>query len=88
MPKYSPADALKTFLLEGHAISKIEAMLLFGVQSPQREIARLKNMGFVIGTQRVPMIKILARLNKYAVCQSPSNLPVREILMTEYWIKS
>lgn len=88
MSKYSPADAFKTFLLEGHAISKIEATLMFGVQSPQREIARIKNMGFIIGTQRVPMIKILARLNKYTVCQSPSNLPIREILMTEYWIQT
>ena len=88
MSKYSSPDALKMFLLEGNLISVLEAMVLFGTQSPRYEILRLKKAGFVIGKQKVPMIKILTRLNKLAVCQSPSNLPVREILMTEYWIKS
>jgi len=88
MSKYSAPDALKMFLLEGNPISNLEAVLLFGTQSPWRVIASLKQEGLIIGKQKVPMIKILARLNKLTVCQPPSNLPVREILMTEYWIKS
>ena len=32
-------------------------------------------------------IAVLARLNKIAVCIPPKNLPVIEILITEYWIK-
>ena len=88
MPRYSAPDALKMFLLEGNTISNLEAVLLFGTQSPWRVIHSLKKEGLIIGKQKVPMIKILARLNKLTVCQAPSNLPVREILMTEYWIKS
>ena len=88
MSKYSAPDALKSFLLEGNSVSTLEAILLFGAQSPWREMQRLKKEGFLIKRQRVPMIKILARLNGMAVCQPPSNLPVREILMTEYWIQS
>ena len=88
MSKYSAPDALRTFLLEGNPVSVLEAMLLFGVQSARYEMLRLKKEGYIVKKQRVPMIKILARLNGMAVCQPPSNLPVREILMTEYWIQS
>ena len=88
MSKYSAPDALKSYLLEGNSVSTLEALILFGAQSPWREIQRLKKEGFVIKTQRVPMIKILARLNKITACKSPQNLPVREILMTEYWIQT
>jgi len=88
MSKYSAPDALRTFLLEGNPVSVLEATLLFGVQSARYEMLRLKKEGYIVKKQRVPMIKILARLNGMAVCQPPSNLPVREILMTEYWIQS
>ena len=88
MSKYSAPDTLRTFLLEGNPVSVLEATLLFGVQSARYEMLRLRKEGFIVKKQRVPMIKILARLNGMAVCQPPSNLPVREILMTEYWIQS
>ena len=88
MSKYSAPSALRTFLLEGNPVSVLEATLLFGVQSARYEMLRLRKEGFIVKKQRVPMIKILARLNGMAVCQPPSNLPVREILMTEYWIQS
>jgi hypothetical protein len=88
MSKYSAPDALRTFLLEGNPVSVLEATLLFGVQSARYEMLRLKKEGYIVKKQRVPMIKILARLNGIAVCQPPSNLPVREILVTEYWIQS
>jgi len=88
MSKYSAPDALRTFLLEGNPVSVLEATLLFGVQSARYEMLRLKKEGYIVKKQRVPMIKVLARLNGMAVCQPPSNLPVREILMTEYWIQS
>lgn len=88
MPRYSAPDALRMFLLEGNPISNLEAVLLFGTQSPWRVIHSLKKEGFIIGKQKITMIKILARLNKITACQSPSNLPTGEILMTEYWIKS
>ena len=88
MSKYSAPDALRAFLLEGNPVSVLEATLLFGVQSARYEMLRLKKEGYIVKKQRVPMIKVLARLNGMAVCQPPSNLPVREILMTEYWIQS
>ncbi|MGC6496318.1 MAG: hypothetical protein ACON4I_00225 [Candidatus Puniceispirillaceae bacterium] len=84
--KYRPADALKEHMLSGNKISLIEAMLLFGVQNPNADLARLKKLGFIINSESVPMIKVITRLNRYMICVPPSNLPQREVKMTEYWI--
>lgn len=84
--KYQPASALREHLLEGHRVSLLEAMLLFGVQNPNAELARMKKDNFLIKSQRVPMAKIIRRINEYTECKVPENLPYREIQLTEYWI--
>ena len=62
--------------------------LLFGVQNPNAEMTRMKKDGYLIGSQRVRMAKILARINKYTNAETPADLPTKDILMTEYWVKS
>lgn len=84
--KYQPAMALREHMLGGHRISLLEAMLLFGVQNPNAELARMKKDGFLIKSQRVAMAKIIRRTNEYTLCKVPENLPYREIQMTEYWV--
>ena len=83
---YKPASALREHMLEGNRVSLLEAMFLFGVQGPNAEFARLKKDGFLIKSDRVPMSKIIRRINEYTLCKAPKNLPHREIQMTEYWI--
>ena len=85
-PKFQPALAMREHLLAGERVSLLEAMLLFGVQNPNAELARLKKDGFIIKSSRVSMAKIIRRINEFTNCQPPSNLPFREIQMTEYWI--
>ena len=87
MPNFRSSDALREHMLEGNLISLLEAMLLFGVQNPNAEFARIKKDGFPIKSRRVPMTKILVRTNKFAQCKPPIELPHKEILMTEYWIE-
>mgnify|MGYP001200006049 FL=1 len=87
MPNFRSSDALREHMLEGNLISSLEAMLLFGVQNPNAEFARIKKDGFPIKSRRVPMTKILVRANKFAQCKPPVELPHKEILMTEYWIE-
>jgi hypothetical protein len=87
MPNFRSSDALREHMLEGNLISLLEAMLLFGVQNPNAEFARIKKDGFPIKSRRVPMTKILVRTNKFALCKPPVELPHKEILMTEYWIE-
>ena len=78
--------AFREHMLEGHHVSLLEAMLLFGVQGPNAELGRLKKEGFLVKSQRVPLAKIIRRINEYTVCKLPANLPYAEINMTEYWI--
>lgn len=88
MPKtnFSGASALLTHLLEGHLVSQLEAMMLFGVQNPASELTRLRKAGHFIHKRRVPMAKILRRMNQLCTALPPQELPIREIAMTEYWI--
>jgi hypothetical protein len=30
---------------------------------------------------------VLARVNKFAIVKPPKNLPIDEIVMTEYWVQ-
>jgi hypothetical protein len=84
--KYQPAMALREHMLEGNRVSILEAMLLFGVQNPNAELTRLRKMGFLVKAQKAPMAKIIRRINEYASCKVPKNLPYTEILFTEYWV--
>lgn len=84
--KFEPALALKEHMLDGNRVSLLEAILIFGVQSLNAELGRLKKDGFLIKKERVSMAKIVRRANEYTVCKVPENLPYKEILMTEYWI--
>lgn len=86
MPKFQPSLALREHMLEGNRVSLLEALLIFGVQSLNAELARLKKDGFLIKSESVSMAKVIRRTNEFAICQPPSALPFREIVMTEYWI--
>ena len=61
---YSGVMAMKEFILQGNSISNLEALLLFGVQNLQNEMRLMKRDGYYIKSQKVPMAKILRRLNK------------------------
>ena len=50
MAEYRPAIALREHMLEGHPVTLLESMLLFGVQNPNAEFTRMKNDGYVVGT--------------------------------------
>ena len=84
--KYRPSSALLEHMLEGHKVSTLEATLLFGVQTPTAEMTNIRRKGFLVKKELVPMAKVLRRLNEVCNCIPPSQLPVREILMSEYWI--
>lgn len=86
MEKYQPAMALREYMLEGNSVSLLEAILLFGVQNPNAEFTRMKRDGFLVKAGKVPMVKIIRRLNEFTTCVPPAQLPAKEIVLTEYWI--
>ena len=78
--------AVRESLVGGQRLTGLEASVLFGSQNLYAEVKRLRAAGFIVHSQRVPMIAILRRINQYATVTPPKDLPTKEILMTEYWV--
>ena len=85
--KYSAVDALKEHLLAGNKITVLEAQALFGVQNLYEGIALLRRQGFLINKQKIPMARIIRRMNQFCAFAPPKDLPVIEIKATEWWIQ-
>ena len=85
---YSKGNALKEYLQEGKYISNVEAILLLGIQNLYAEIKILRTQGWIIKSRKIALIKVLTRLNKMIVVKPNPNLPVNEILTTEYWLST
>ena len=86
--KYQSSLALKEHMLEGHKVTQLEAIMNFGVQSMRRALTEFRREGILVKSQRVSMAKALTRINKVASCIPPKELPVREIIVTEYWFST
>ncbi|MDC0562393.1 hypothetical protein OAO43_02390 [Candidatus Pelagibacter ubique] len=84
--RYGNVMALKEYILSGEKISRIEALVLFGVQDLNRELLRMKKSGFILKNTKTTMTKIIIRLNKFSICKPPKDLPTNEIIMNEYWL--
>ena len=82
--KTSRELALKEHILEGHPITSLEGMVIFGVANTHKTISDLRKQGFWIKTSRIPFVKALRRVNEVGVLQPPSNLPLKELVLTEY----
>jgi len=85
--RYGVTLALKEHMAGGNPITGLEAIVFFGVASLTKSISLMRNEGWIIKSKRVPYKKVLARVNKHSVVQPPKNLPIDEIVMTEYWVQ-
>ena len=78
--------AVKEHIASGKPITALEAMCLYGVAHLYREITRLRDQGWILEKRKIPMIRAIRRMNEYVEYVPPSNLPVKEIELTEYWL--
>lgn len=78
--------AAREHLLSGNLLTRLEAIVLFGVPDLTKIISDLRHEGYTVERRNVPYAAVLARVNKHAVLQPPPNLPVKEIVLTEYWV--
>ena len=76
--------ALKEHILGDQPITSLEGMILFGVANTTKTISDLRREGFVIKSKRIPYLHALRRINEVATLQPPTNLPLKEIHLTEY----
>jgi hypothetical protein len=84
--RYGLAVAAKEHLAKGDPITRLEALVLYGVSNLPDVVKEMRAQGWVVQSRLVPYAAAAARVNKFAVLQPPSNLPVREVQLTEYWV--
>lgn len=84
--RHGLAIAVREHLSAGQPISRLEALVLYGVSNLTDVISELRKQGWVIESRLVPFAVPLVRLNKLVKVEAPANLPIREIQLTEYWL--
>ena len=84
--RYGLSIAAREHLASGQPITRLEAMVLYGVANLPDVVKEMRHDGWVIESRLIPYATAVNRVNKYAVLQPPANLPVREIQLTEYWV--
>jgi hypothetical protein len=76
--------AAKETLLTGKPLTRLEAMVLFGVANLPDVVKAMRREGWVVEQRLVPYAAAMRRINEHAVLKPPPNLPIREIMVTEY----
>ena len=78
--------AAREHLLSGEPLTRLEAIVLFGVSNLPELVYELRRQGWTVNARNVPYAKAMVRINQHAVLKPPANLPIREIHLTEYWV--
>lgn len=76
--------AAREHLLSGQPLTRLEALVLFGLSNLPELVYEMRGQGFIIETKKVAYAAAMVRINKHAVLKPPANLPIREIQLTEY----
>lgn len=80
--------AAKEHLISGKPLTRMEAIILFGCSNLPEVVYELRKDGYRIEKKNVPYAKAMVRINEFAVLKPPPNLPIREIIFTEYWVQN
>lgn len=80
--------AARDYLLAGHVLTRLEAMVLFAVPDLTKIVSDLRSEGYDVKLQNVPLARAIRRVNEAATLVPPASLPVSDIQLTEYWIGS
>jgi hypothetical protein len=84
--KFGLALAAREHLASGEPITRLEALVLYGVSNLPDIIRQMRQQGWAIKSRLVPFTTAMVRVNRSAGLQPPPNLPVRQIQLTEYWV--
>ncbi len=78
--------AAREYLVSGNALTRLEALVLFGVSNLPELIYEMRRQGTIVKQRPVTYAAAMVRINQHAVLKPPANLPIREIMLTEYWV--
>ena len=84
--KFGLGLAAREHLASGQPITRLEALILFGVANLPDVLKEMRRQGWTIKSRHVPFAAAVKRVNEHAILKPPPNLPVREIVLTEYWV--
>ena len=84
--RYGLGMAAKEHLLSGGTLTRLDAIMLYGVSNLTMLISSMRKEGWVVNSRKIPYSAVVKRINKYAVFEPPKNLPIRDIFLTEYWV--
>lgn len=84
---FGNALAAREHLLSGKPLTRLEAIVLYGVQGFTEMISDLRKDGWQVEHANILYVAALRRLNGHAILQPPPDLPVRKIYLTEYRVK-
>lgn len=77
-------QAAKDTLLGGKPLTRLEAMVLFGVANLPDLVKAMRREGWFVEQRLVPYAAAMKRINEHAVLKPPPNLPICEVMVTEY----
>ncbi len=80
------ALAAREHLAAGKPITRLEAMILYGVANLPDVIKEMRRQGWIVKSRNITYAAAVARLKEYAELKPPKNLPVAEIQLTDYWV--
>ena len=78
--------AAREHLAEGLPITRLEALVLYGLQNLSDLVKNMRREGWLIESKRVSYAAAVRRVNEHATLPPPPNLPIRDIQLTEYWV--
>lgn len=84
--RFGLVTAAKEHLTGGKPITRLEALVLYGVSNLPDVVSEMRKQGWRIESRPAPFAAALTRLNGQAHVAPPANLPTREIMLTEYWV--
>ena len=76
--------AAKEHMLGGNPLTRLEALILFGVSNLPELVYELRKDGHIIKSKKIPFAAAMVRVNQHASLTPPKNLPIREIMLSEY----
>lgn len=78
--------AAREHLLSGKPLTRMEALVFFGLSDLTKLVSEMREAKFIIKSRKVSYATVMVRINEHAVFSPPTNLPIREIMFTEYWM--
>jgi hypothetical protein len=79
--------ATRDYLLAGHPLTRLEAMVMFATPDLTKVISDLRSQKKTVERRTVALAHAIRRVNETATLVPPPALPVNDIKVTEYWVE-